>query len=218
MKKTWVLALIAGLLLIAALTVSVTVAATVDLPQTGQTTSYYWEDDGHLKVGVAWPNPRFIDNSDFTITDSLTGLMWTRDGFTPTVGACVGVGLQWQDALNYVACLNGNNYLGYNDWRLPNVNELESLVNSGQSDTAVWLNSEGFTGARSDVYWSSTNRSDSADFAWQVSMQSGTVTYGSDKSGIAYVWPVRGSSTGSAKIWQTGQTTCYDASGNVIAK
>ncbi|MBF0539701.1 MAG: hypothetical protein HQL03_15780, partial [Nitrospirae bacterium] len=41
-------------------------AGTVNLPQTGQTTSYYAGDDGALMIGVAWPNPRFTVNTDPT--------------------------------------------------------------------------------------------------------------------------------------------------------
>jgi len=49
------------------------------LPQTGQTTSYLPGDDGDLQMGVPWPIPRFIDHGDGTITDRLTGLMWTQN-------------------------------------------------------------------------------------------------------------------------------------------
>lgn len=48
---------------------------TVRLPKTGQTTSYAPGDDGELQVGLAWPEPRFSDNGDGTVTDHLTGLM-----------------------------------------------------------------------------------------------------------------------------------------------
>jgi hypothetical protein len=41
--------------------------------KTGQTTSYRSGDDGDLEKGVTWPNPRFTDNSDGTVTDNLTG-------------------------------------------------------------------------------------------------------------------------------------------------
>ena len=47
--------------------------------KTGQTTSYATGDDGDLEKGVAWPNPRFTDNSDGTVTDNLTGLIWLKN-------------------------------------------------------------------------------------------------------------------------------------------
>src|SRR5208337_867528 len=125
-------------------------AGTVQLPQTGQTICYDASgsviacsgtgQDGALQEGLAWPSPRFTDNGDQTQTDNLTTLIWPKDGFTPTSGVCAGGGQTWQGALNYVACLNTHNYLGHNDWRLPNVNELESIVNDGQSSPATWLN------------------------------------------------------------------------------
>ncbi len=56
--------------------------------QTGQTSCYGTTggsdcgrtgQDGETRTGVAWPEPRFTENSDQTIGDKLTGLAWTRD-------------------------------------------------------------------------------------------------------------------------------------------
>ena len=49
------------------------IAAPVDVPKTGQITSYAVGDDGDLQTGVAWPEPRFANNRDGTITDNMTG-------------------------------------------------------------------------------------------------------------------------------------------------
>ena len=49
------------------------------VPKTGQTTGYATGDDGALQKGVAWPNPRFTDNGDGTVTDNLTGLIWLKN-------------------------------------------------------------------------------------------------------------------------------------------
>ncbi len=43
--------------------------------KTGQTTSYRTGDDGDLEKGVAWPDTRFTDNGNGTVTDNLTGNM-----------------------------------------------------------------------------------------------------------------------------------------------
>jgi hypothetical protein len=208
-------------------------AGTIQLPQTGQTMCYDSSgnviactgtgQDGALLEGVAWPSPRFADNGDQTQTDQLTDLIWPKDGSGPTVGSCVGGTPSWQEALNYVACLNTNNYLGHNDWRLPNVNELESVVNAGQSDTATWLNEQGFSNVLSFYYWSSTSYAFDLSLGWLVGMSDYYgVTFINSKyyQFAAGVWPVRGGQPGSfgySAIWRTGQTTCYDPSGNVIA-
>ncbi|MBF0538912.1 MAG: DUF1566 domain-containing protein [Nitrospirae bacterium] len=186
-------------------------AGTVSLPQTGQTTSYSTGDDGALRVGVAWPNPRFTVNSDQTVNDNLTGLVWTPDASTPKVGTCTGGAMNWQGALDYVACLNTANYLGHTDWRLPNINELESLVNYGQANPSTWLNSQGFTNVRSTYYWSSTTLAVNTSYARNVIMGDGGVSYDYE-SGSHYVWPVRSGQSGAfgnSAIWSTGQIYTY---------
>ncbi len=63
----------------------------------------------------------FTNNNDGTITDLGTGLLWSRgDGGTP---------MTWSNALAWVQSKNASNYLGHGDWRMPNVKELQSLVN-----------------------------------------------------------------------------------------
>ena len=56
-------------------------AAPAPVPRTGQTVSYRSGDDGDLQPGVAWPSPRFKDHGNGTVTDRLTGLMWSRNAF-----------------------------------------------------------------------------------------------------------------------------------------
>lgn len=184
-------------------------AGTVQLPQTGQTTC--WDasgnaiscagtgQDGEKRAGAAWPVPRFSDNGDQTMTDNLTGLIWTKDGNAPGPTACApGTTKTWQGALDYVACLNSNNYLNHSDWRLPNRKELKSLVNRQQSNSAAWLNdqAQGFSNVQSNGYWSSSTYANFTSSAWVVNMGYGHVgklnkAYGN------YVWPVRGGQIGS---------------------
>jgi len=173
----------------------------VKLAQTGQTASYdvntVKADDGALKLGVAWPSPRFMPISAGTgtvITDNLTGLMWAGD---PTLSSLCSAGTTttWQGALDYVVCLNSKTYLSHADWRLPNRKELRSLINYGQANTAAWLNTPGvgnpgFSNVQADYYWSSTTYAGVTSNAWGVGMGGGSV-YGGGKSSGSYVWPVR---------------------------
>ena len=217
-------------------TVSTSAAATsaIKLPKTGLTTCYdsagaiitctNTGQDGELQKGVAWPSPRFTNADNSTpingnvVVDQLTGLMWTRDGNAPGPPACTPALVKtWQDALDYAACLNTNSYLGYADWRLPNRKELKSLVNYGQPDTATWLNTQGFTNAKTDSYWSSTSYATNTGHAWDVSLIDGVM---SDviKTINHYVWPVRAGQGSGAPAEQpkTGQTICSNSTGTVI--
>lgn len=60
------------------------------------------------------------DNGDGSITDEATGLMWSQ--------ADSAEAIDWEAALAYAQTQNEANYLGYSDWRLPNVKELQSIV------------------------------------------------------------------------------------------
>ncbi|MDI6745356.1 MAG: DUF1566 domain-containing protein [Thermodesulfovibrionales bacterium] len=128
------------------------------------------------------------------MTDTFTGLMWTKNGNLPNGTRT------WQGALDYVKSLNkSGGVCGYTDWRLSNSSELESLFNAGYkeqtcdgsscSDNAAWLNTQGFTNVQTDGYWSSTNFGGS-DYACFVIMGEGYVD-GANKRANNYVWPVR---------------------------
>jgi hypothetical protein len=119
------------------------------VPQTGQTTSYGTRDDGALQKGVPFPNPRFTDNGNGTITDNLTRLIWLQD---PT--RCFGMGFSgtqtmtpWAVALTSVNSLSSGNCpvdgSGLTDgsaagnWRMPNLRELQSLVDYNGNNPAL---------------------------------------------------------------------------------
>jgi len=62
----------------------------------------------------------FHDNGDGTVSDSATGLMWSKtDG---------GKGMDWKTALAWVQAQNALKYGGHDDWRMPNAKELQSIV------------------------------------------------------------------------------------------
>ena len=220
-------------------TTTTNIAFATPVPDTGQTKCYDSNgtqipcsgtgQDGEIQAGATWPYPRFIANVDTTITDNLTGLKWapdgnvmqTRDsGFDNDYTAGDGR-VTWQHALNYVAKLNNENYLGYNDWRLPNVNELNSLANADEANLAAWLNSQGFTNVQSNLYLSSTTVASLTDYAWYVTFHDGYVSWVGKSPSNFYVWPVRAGQCETFADWaiclpKTGQTNCYDSDGNVI--
>ena len=170
--------------------------------KTGQTTCYdaggtvitctgTGQDGDELK-GVAWPNTRFTDHLDGTVTDNLTGLMWLKNANN------AGATKTWADALTYC---NGLSDSGYSDWRLPNVKELFSLIDfafaspalSNNAGTAQWTSGNAFTDVRlDDWYWSSSTYAGNTGNAMIVGFVLGGVTEGGGKAGTYFVWPVRG--------------------------
>jgi hypothetical protein len=139
-------------------------------------------EDGEYQQGVPSPAPRFIDHGDGTITDTLTGLMWTKDA-----QQIPGL-MTWQAALD--AC-NSLVYAEYDDWRLPNLRELQSLIHYAAYYPAL-PQGHPFINPMAYDYWSSSNYISSPWGAWAVNFYYGEVG-GSGKSGNSYyVWPVRG--------------------------
>jgi len=190
-------------------------------------------DDGYIQAGVPWPNPRFTDHGDGTVSDNLTGLMWTKDCNTPmlgtyepvkkkhwwsvvpktlTPGSCEGGQMNWEKAFNYVNCLNAANYLGHNDWRLPNINELESLLIYGRLDKDGLRDVEALPLPTIPNYWSSTTTEKDSSFAWILGNPFGAIKTKFKSLNEVCVWPVRGGQSGAfrnAALWITGQTESY---------
>lgn len=65
------------------------------------------------------------DNGNGTVTDAATGLVWAK--------ADSGQAMDWPTALAWAEAMNAERYLGHDDWRLPNVKELQGLVDYGRS-------------------------------------------------------------------------------------
>ncbi len=165
--------------------------------KTGQETSLVSGDDGSLERGVAWPNPRFTDNGDGTVTDNLTRLIWLKHA------NCFG-GKTWSKAIKDCKTLN-NGECGLSDgsdegnWRLPNIKELHSLIHYGIYNPAVpnttgtgkWTSGDPFTDVQSSYYWSSSSWEYDISHAWYVFVKHGGVVSRA-KSNTNYVWPVRG--------------------------
>ena len=116
---------------------------------------------GNLAYGVN----SFVDNRNGTITDEATGRMWPK--------ADSGAPMDWGKALAWVQTKNSENYLGYDDWRLPDIKELQSLVDysrapgvTGSAALAPIFDATPLKNERGEMdfgyYWSSTTHLSSA--------------------------------------------------------
>jgi hypothetical protein len=209
----------------------------VQLPQTGQTTCFFTGlntggyfiggteacnlhpgQDGATLKGSVWPTPRFTDNNNGTIDDNLTGLTWLKktDCFTTVDNQTWAAALTSANSLKSGSCgLTDNSVAG--DWRVPNINELRSLIDIEHFGPALPIDVPGapdaspFTGYyyRSTI-WSSTSYNDPR-FAWTLDIQSGSQST-SNKTSTGKIWLVKGN---SINVLATGQTLCYDNAGIV---
>jgi hypothetical protein len=168
------------------------------VPRTWQTIPYADFDDGYFQKGVVLPSPRFTDNSNGTVTDNLTGLIWLKNA------NCFGV-RTWDQAISDCnglasgSCgLTDGSMAG--DWRLPNRFELDSLFDlaytapalSNAAGTGQWTEGDPFNALQPDGgYWSSTTLAYDTTYAWGVGPFHGYDAY-STKTSSFLVWPVRG--------------------------
>lgn len=178
------------------------VRGTSILPATGQTRCFDatgrpvdctgTRQDGDLRAGVPWPVPRFEIRAD-GVLDHLTGLVWQRQ-------ARLGTGpMDWSLALAAVAALRQEGHA----WRLPNILELESLVDCDCGRTAA-----SHVSARRDDwcpalpaghpfldpapgYWSSTTSLFEPDWAWALYLDKGAVGVGQKHGAHFEAWAVR---------------------------
>ncbi len=164
------------------------------VPKTNQSIVYKTGDDGYYQAGIAFSTPRFWDNGDGTVTDQATKLMWVAD---PSI-----LGTIWGDPGNplrmtlQAGIINCNNleYAGYTDWRMPNVKELESLVDYSRATPSI--DADKFPNTQADIYYSSTITEFSGYRVFVVDFSSGETPWEPDPSIPRLVRPVRLAPTG----------------------
>jgi len=152
-------------------------------PATGQTTSARTDDDGDIEAGA---DLSYTDTGDGTIIDNNTRLEWEKLSDDGTINDKDNL-YTWENAfavhvagLNTVPC-----FAGQCDWRLPNVKELQSIVNYGTSNPAVSVafNTNCVAGVNvldgsctaASNYWSSSTVAGNPSTAWFVSFLGGSV-------------------------------------------
>ena len=135
------------------------------------------------------PDSRFTINNDGTVTDLQTDLMWMQCslGQVWEGGECVGdiSTFSWSGALSEAQSYS---FIGYDDWYLPNIKQLASIVEQACDSPAV--NETIFPNTSSNTYWSSSPYAYSDGSAWYINFRnSGDGSY--DKSNDEHVRLVR---------------------------
>jgi hypothetical protein len=159
------------------------------LPVTGQKFCYNVEgtimscegtgQDAEFQTGTPWPESRFLIYAT-SIVDQLTGLRWLRNA------DLTGGAVSWPDALAAVDALRRDD--PEMSWRLPNINELESLIDCASHSPALPLG-HAFTHLN-EAYWSSTTSLFEPDWAWALYLNKGAIGVGQKSGGHYHVWAV----------------------------
>lgn len=142
--------------------------------------------------GEVYGQNNFVDNGDGTVSDKATGLMWSKDDN--------GEGIEWVDALTYS---QGATLAGYSDWRLPNVKELQSIVDYSRAPSSkgveaaidpIFLCTPFVNEAEDDdygYYWTNTSACFTKGrpfyFAWYVAFGRAVNNQGADFHGAGAV-------------------------------
>lgn len=182
------------------------------LPRTGQTSSYASGDDAAASKGVVWPGTRFSDNADGTVTDHLIGLIWLKNA------NCKGR-LHWDAALTAANQL-ASGACGLTDgsaagqWRMPNVNELESLVDVSRANPAIASGAPFTNIDLTSAYWSSTTYTARPSSAMAIRFSDGRWINGIDAGDGSFsnvkttsnnsLWAVKSGGTGLVQVLATG--------------
>jgi hypothetical protein len=120
------------------------------------------------------------DDTKEVVLDTSTNLMWQDNN--QSIGDSNKK--NWQDAISFCHSLSLG---GYDDWYLPNFNQLYALANRSTSNPAI---SDVFENVVSSFYWSSTTYAYSTSYAWVVGFNDG-YDNGNDKTYTNYVRCVR---------------------------
>ncbi|MCW7753414.1 DUF1566 domain-containing protein [Desulfobotulus sp. H1] len=155
---------------------------------------FYGSPEAQLIAG------KYKDNGDGTVTDTETDLQWMRCslGQTWDGSTCTGEAkmFNWNNAL---AAASSHHFAGKSDWRVPAIEELNSLVYCSSGKRKVWqpgisggacdedyqkptIHTDAFPHAPAEIFWSSTSNTNYRYAAWCLPFFNGSVTY--DSKGI----------------------------------
>jgi hypothetical protein len=132
----------------------------------------------------------YLDNNDGTITDKGNNLIWQKCSTDHTsILECTGstTKISWSNSLIYCKNLTLSN----KSWRLPNVNELYTLVDQVKK-TSPLIDTLYFPNTQPDSYWTSTTSELLRTRAFTISYKIGEQLYLRKSTGTAYVRCVTG--------------------------
>jgi hypothetical protein len=144
---------------------------------------------------------RMRDNHDGTVTDTVTMLMWQQTTATRKY--------TWEDALFYAEDLSLG---GHSDWRVPNRNELQSLLDF-RNGVVV------FADTKIDaMYWSSTTCKNNAHNAWCINFEVGVASSPNNKIHSSYIRAIRGRQPGTSDPLFISQTPLFNLPGSKFVR
>lgn len=140
--------------------------------------------DGALRRGVPWPEPRFEQAAGGVgngVLDRLTGLVWAHPESLPPGP------FDWAQARELATGWSG----GGAGWRLPGITELESLVDADRANPALPPELANAQGVTAEGFWSATTSGFDAAWAFVLYVQKGAVGVGFKTGKEFAVWPMR---------------------------
>lgn len=141
---------------------------TLKLTEEGESLSLAGPIDSPIHIG------HFIDNGDGTVTDTRTGLTWMRCAMGQTWDGSTCKGKVQKYPWNEAKKLR-HTFVGYDDWRLPDIDELKMLIDRGQSDQSIDM--KAFPDAPRLYFWSLSPFTKKIGHAWGVDFNDGYVDY-----------------------------------------
>ena len=131
-------------------------------------------------IAAANPDPIYTVHGDGTVSDTRSGLMWKQCAEGQNGGTCSGSAtlLTWRAALTQATL---SEFAGYNDWRLPNINELVSLIEDCRAHPAI--NDTVFPETPSEDFWSSSPFVYYPNIAWYINFSDGYASNDNRSSG-----------------------------------
>ena len=128
-------------------------------------------------ISINQPDGRYSVHGNGTVTDTYTGLMWKvcsegQEWSSPATCSGTAASHNWQQALELAG---SKSFASFNDWRLPNIDELRSIVAYDRYDPAINLTI--FSATPSANYWSSSPYANDSNEAWLVYFDNGNTDF-----------------------------------------